>query len=85
MIAFISNGEEQWKGYLYMIGIMVLNFAKTVTVSQYFYGVSTVGLRIRTALTCAIYSKAMRLCPIARKTTTGKIYTDIQMLKIVAF
>ena len=73
LIAFITNDDEQWKGYLYMITIIVLNLGKTITVSQYFYGVSTVGLRIRTALTSAIYKKALRLCPSTRKERTGTV------------
>ena len=76
MIDFVSTKVEEeptWKGYLYMACIMALNFAKTLTVSWYFYLVSTAGLRIRTALTCAIYSKALKLSPSARKTTTGSV------------
>ena len=74
MINFVATrfeDEPTWKGYVYMICIMVLNFAKSITVQWYFYLVSTVGLRIRTALNCAIYSKALRLCPSAKKSITG--------------
>ena len=74
MIDFVTTraeDEPSWRGYVYMICIIMLNFAKSLTRQWYFYLVSTVGLRIRTALNCAIYSKALVLCPSAKKFITG--------------
>ena len=69
MIDFVTTrveDEPSWRGYVYMICIIILNFAKSLTRQWYFYLVSTVGLRIRTALNCAIYSKALIICPTAK-------------------
>ena len=88
MIDFVATrfeDEPTWKGYFYMICIMVLNFAKSITVQWYFYLVSTVGLRIRTALNCAIYCKALRLCPSARKTISGNFLNITPYLPINKF
>lgn len=72
MISFVHNEEEQWKGVLYMFGIMVLSLFKTVSISQYFYGVSTVAMKLKTALICQIFSKALRLCPSEKSNMSGK-------------
>ena len=88
MIDFVATrfeDEPTWKGYVYMICIMVLNFAKSITVQWYFYLVSTVGLRIRAALNCAIYSKALRLCPSAKKSITGNSCGKVKVLVLVKF
>ena len=76
LISFITNGEEQWKGYIYMTGIVALNLGKTVSFSQFLYGLNVVGLRIRSALTCAVYSKLLRLGLSQRKENTGKVSYD---------
>ena len=71
IIAFITNNDEQWKGYFYIICLMVLNVGKTLTSSQAFYQLSTLGLRAKTALNCAIYSKALKLSTSAKRERTG--------------
>ena len=79
LISFITNGEEQWKGYIYTTGIVVLNLGKTISFSQYLYGLNVVGLRIRSALTCAIYAKLLRLGLNEKKENTG-IEDDTQFV-----
>ena len=61
IISYMTNGEEGWKGYVYMVAIVTLNLGKTISFTQYLYGLSVAGMRMRTALTCAIYSKALKL------------------------
>ena len=60
-----------WKGYFYMILLVVLNLIKTIMNSQYFYGLGLIGLRIRSALTSALFKKALILGPSARKELTS--------------
>ena len=72
LISFITNGEEQWKGYVYITGIVALNLGKTVSFSQFLYGLNVVGLRIRSAVTCAVYAKLLRRGLNERNENSGK-------------
>ena len=71
LINFVTSGEELGKGYFYMTLLVVLNLIKTIMNSQYFYGLGLIGLRIRSALTSALFKKALILGPSARKELTS--------------
>ena len=85
LINFVTSGEEMWKGYFYMILLVVLNMIKTIMNSQYFYGLGLIGLRIRSALTSALFKKALVLGPSARKELTSnyELYSFLQFLLLV--
>ena len=85
LINFVTSGEEMWKGYFYMILLVVLNMIKTIMNSQYFYGLGLIGLRIRSALTSALFKKALILGPSARKELTSnyELYSFLQFLLLV--
>ena len=72
MILFVGNEEEQWKGVIYMFGIITLSLFETVTISYYVYGVSIIALKLKTALTCQIFSKTLKLCPSEKQNMSGK-------------
>ena len=72
LISFASSDEEMWKGYLYMAILVLLNALKTLLMSQNIYQLSKLGLRIRTALTSALYKKALSLNPKARQEQSGR-------------
>lgn len=58
LIAFVEDPNEPlWRGYLYVFLMMVTATLQTLILSQYFHRMYLVGLRIRTALTSAIYRK----------------------------
>ena len=71
LINFTTNGEELWKGYFYIIVLVFVNLLKTITVSIYFYQAMTVGMRIRTGVTSAIYQKSLKLSTQERKHLSG--------------
>lgn len=74
LIAFIEQSEAQWKGYFYVGLLLIAAILQTVILSQYFYRMRIVGMRIRTALVSAIYRKALRMSNAARKeSTVGEI------------
>ena len=71
LIAYIENDDPVWKGYFYVALIVVATFVNTIINSQYYYKQYLIGLRVRTALTSAIYRKSLRLSNMARKVMTG--------------
>jgi hypothetical protein len=81
LINFVSSNEEEWKGYFYMIILVAINLLKTVLTSQYFYQLMIVGLRIRSALTPALFKKALILGPTSRKNLTGKSKINYKTLE----
>ncbi|KAL5244983.1 hypothetical protein ACI65C_012393 [Semiaphis heraclei] len=75
LISFVRNSNEPlWRGYFYIFLMMVTAILQTLILSQYFHRMFLVGMRVRTALTSAIYRKALRISNTARKSfTTGEI------------
>ena len=73
VISFITNDDEQWKGYFYIACLIALNIAKSLTNSQYFYHLGMLGLRAKTALNCTVYTKALKLSPSAKRDRTGEV------------
>ena len=67
LIGFVSSDEAQWKGYLYMIFLVGINLIKTILNSQYFMTQQLIGLRIRAAMTSALFRKSLRLSSKSRK------------------
>ncbi|CAH2108143.1 unnamed protein product [Euphydryas editha] len=74
LIGFVEGKEALWKGYLYALGLFACATAQTILLSHYFTRMYLVGMRIRTALTSAIYRKSLRISNSARKeSTVGEI------------
>ena len=67
LIGFVSSDEAQWKGYLYMIFLVGINLIKTILNSQYFITQQLIGLRIRAAMTSALFRKSLKLSSKSRK------------------
>lgn len=72
LIDFVESDEPQWKGYFYTVLICAVTFINTVLSSQFFYQEYLIGLRIRSALTSAIFRKSVKLSNSGRKEMTGK-------------
>lgn len=74
LIVFVQGGEPEWKGYLYAVALLVCATVQTMLLAHYFTRMYLVGMRIRTALTSAIYRKSLRMSNAARKeSTVGEI------------
>ena len=54
-----------------MVLLVGVNLVNTILNSQYFYKLGLVGLRMRSALTSALYRKALLLGPASRQDLTG--------------
>ena len=63
----MSSDEEEWKGYLYMFLLVGVNFLVTILNSQYFKDQQLIGLRMRSALTSALFRKSLNLSSKSRK------------------
>ncbi|XP_038214944.1 multidrug resistance-associated protein 1 isoform X4 [Zerene cesonia] len=74
LIGFVEGKEPVWKGYLYAVGLLTCATAQTLLLGHYFTRMYLVGMKIRTALTSAIYRKSLRISNAARKeSTVGEI------------
>ena len=74
LIAFVEDpSQPSWKGYLFAALLAVVALISAVCDSQYWLGVERVGLRLRSAISGAVYRKTLRLSNSSRKTQTGKI------------
>ena len=70
LIAYVQSDEPIWRGYLYTITLIAVTMLNTIINSQYFFFQYSIGLKIRTALTSAIYRKSLRLSGASRKEMT---------------
>ncbi|XP_068632707.1 multidrug resistance-associated protein 1 isoform X1 [Battus philenor] len=74
LIEFVKGEEPVWKGYVYAVGLLACATVQTMLLAHYFTRMYFVGMRIRTALTSAIYRKSLRMSNAARKeSTVGEI------------
>ena len=72
LIAFVEGEGPVWHGYFITAMFSVVALANAVSDSNYWYRVSLVGLRVRSALSSAIYRKSLALSNGARKKYTGR-------------
>lgn len=71
---FVLKGDDPvWKGYLYTVVLSVAALVAAVADSQYWYNLNLVGLRLKTALSTAIYKKSLLLSNTSRKEKTGEL------------
>lgn len=86
LITFVNDGDvELWKGFFYVMILVVTSIVQTIFLAQYFHQVFLIAMRIRTTLTSAVYRKALRISNVARKESTiGEIVNlmsvDIQKI-----
>ncbi|XP_059046550.1 multidrug resistance-associated protein 1 isoform X2 [Achroia grisella] len=74
LIGFVEGNEPTWRGYLYAVTLLACATVQTMLLAHYFTRMYLVGMRIRTALTSAIYRKSLRMSNAARKeSTVGEI------------
>ncbi|CAK1540432.1 unnamed protein product [Leptosia nina] len=74
LIKFVESNEPIWRGYLYAVALLACAIAQTMFLGHYFTRMYLVGMRIRTALTNAVYRKSLRISNAAKKdSTVGEI------------
>ncbi|KAM3913417.1 ATP-binding cassette sub-family C member 2 isoform 2-T2 [Leptodactylus fuscus] len=71
MVSFTSNpAEYQWKGFCYAALLLVTALIQSLCLQQYFQLCFVLGMRVRTALTAAVYKKALTVSNATRKEST---------------
>lgn len=70
LIDFVNGDDPYWKGFFYAALFLISNTLQLIFVTQYSYTSILIGLRMKTALTMAIYRKALKLSSSARKNST---------------
>ncbi|XP_066904292.1 multidrug resistance-associated protein 1 isoform X2 [Halyomorpha halys] len=70
LIDFVEGDEPYWRGFFYASLLLASNLFQVVLLAQFSYTCNLVGMRMKTALTMAIYRKALKLSSSARKTST---------------
>jgi ABC-type multidrug transport system fused ATPase/permease subunit len=75
-----GTAANTWEGWVWACALFFSMFIRTFIENQYFHGVMRVGFQVRTALTTAVYRKALRLSPAARQDApTGQIVNLMQL------
>nr|AHK05642.1 ATP-binding cassette transporter sub-family C member 1 isoform X4 [Tigriopus japonicus] len=67
LISYTTSSEPEWKGYLYMTLMVVVNMLKTLTLSHNFFMFTVIGQNVRTMLISAIYEKTFLLSSSSRR------------------
>ncbi|CAH1406845.1 unnamed protein product [Nezara viridula] len=70
LIGFVKGDEPYWRGFLYAALFLISNTLQLIFLTQYSYRSILIGLRMKTAITMAVYRKALKLSSSARKTST---------------
>ena len=62
---------------MYVAVLSVATMMSAVADSQYWYKLDMLGLRLKTALSTAIYKKSLRLSNTSRREKTGKYVKEL--------
>ena len=78
VLEVIAGARPQWEGYLYAGIIYGMNVVGGVIQSHSLARMTGVALKVRGALSCVIYQKALRLGTDAwKETTTGQVFNMV--------
>lgn len=78
-----SKGDDRpelWKGLMYAFLLFIVASLQTLIFTQFFHRMYTIGFRIRTALTSAIYRKALVVSNATRKESTVGEITNLMSI-----
>uniref|UniRef100_A0A4W3ID60 ABC-type glutathione-S-conjugate transporter n=1 Tax=Callorhinchus milii TaxID=7868 RepID=A0A4W3ID60_CALMI len=69
-----DKAQYEWRGYLYAVLLFVTAVLQSLLLQQYFSNCFLLGMRVRTAITAAVYKKALVVSNAVRKeSTVGEI------------
>jgi ATP-binding cassette subfamily C (CFTR/MRP) protein 1 len=70
--AFVESDDPVWKGYFFTALICSVTFINSTIYAQLQFRLYLLGLKIRVALSSAVYKKAVVLSNVGRKEMTGE-------------
>jgi ATP-binding cassette subfamily C (CFTR/MRP) protein 1 len=74
LITFINSDEPTWRGLFYASLLFLSAFVDSMLSNQYEFGVSCLGMKVKSSLVSTVYKKALRLSSAGRSSyTTGQI------------
>lgn len=74
IIGYADGNEELWKGIGYALALLFVTSLQSVILAKYFYDMYAIGIKIRSAMTSAIYRKSLRVSPQGKtESTTGEV------------
>ena len=74
LIRHVASSDPLWKGAGFCFVLVFASSLQTVLMSQYFYKMYLIGLKIKSSLIMAVYRKALRLSSGAKsESSTGEI------------
>ncbi|XP_048464738.1 canalicular multispecific organic anion transporter 1 isoform X1 [Rhincodon typus] len=75
MVSFTEDmSVYQWMGYLYAVLLFVVALFQSLLLQQYFQCCFLLGMRVRTAITAAVYKKALTVSnTVSKESTMGEI------------
>lgn len=84
-IGFVESSKGDtlpafWKGMMYAFLLFIVASLQTIIFNQFFHRMYTIGFRIRTALTSAIYRKALIVSNATRKESTVGEITNLMSI-----
>ena len=70
----MASDDPLWKGVFFCCVLLCTTSVQTLMLSQYFYYMYQLGMRVRSAVIAALYCKALRVSPAAKlDSSTGEI------------
>ncbi|OQV17409.1 Multidrug resistance-associated protein 1 [Hypsibius exemplaris] len=71
LIGFITDfSMESWKGYMFAVLLLCSSFLQTMLLGHYFHYSMRIGMQVRSAVTSAVYRKALRITSAAKRSST---------------
>lgn len=85
IIQFVEGESSYpWRGVLLCCVLLIATSFQTILLSQYFYKMYLIGLKVRSAMIVALYKKSLSVSMLSTETSTGEIVNlmsvDIQRI-----
>ena len=85
LIGYVESDEPTWRGYLFIVALVVVTIINTVINAQALFMQYGIGLKIKTSLISAIYRKSLKLSSAGRKEMTVGETTNLMSLDAQRF
>ena len=80
LFRFVDSDEPTWRGYFYIITLIIVTIFNTIVNAQALFVQYEIGLKIKTALISAIYRKSLKLSSNGRREMTVGETTNLMAI-----